>query len=68
MQTKTVKVPGISCGHCVRTIQNEVGELSGVKKVVASQSTKLVTVEWEEPQTWEKIKATLINLNYLPEE
>lgn len=64
MQTKTVKVPNISCGHCVHTIQSELGELAGVKKVVASQDTKTVTVEWEAPQTWENIKALLAEINY----
>lgn len=67
MQTKTVKVPNISCGHCVHTIQNEVSELAGVKKVVASQDTKQVTVEWEAPQTWDNIKALLAEINYPPE-
>ena len=66
MQTKTVNVPNISCGHCVNTIQNEVGELDGVKKVVASQETKTVTVEWEEPTTWAGIQALLEEINYPP--
>jgi copper chaperone CopZ len=53
MPTKTFKVPNISCGHCVHTVQNEVGELEGVKRVVAIEETKMVTVEWEEPpQSW----------------
>ncbi len=67
MQTKTVKVPNISCGHCVHTIQSELSELAGVKKVVASQDTKTVTVEWEAPQTWDNIKALLAEINYPPE-
>ncbi|MCL4303804.1 MAG: cation transporter [Anaerolineae bacterium] len=67
MQTKTFKVPNISCGHCVHAIQSEVGELAGVKKVVASQDSKMVTVEWEAPQTWESIKALLTEINYPPE-
>jgi hypothetical protein len=49
-------------------IQNEVGELEGVKNVVAAQDTKLVTVEWAEPpQTWDSIKALLEEINYPPE-
>ena len=67
MQTKTFKVPNISCGHCVHTVQNEVSELPGVKKVVAVENTKMVTVEWEAPQTWENIKALLTAINYPPE-
>ena len=66
MQTKTFKVPNISCGHCVHTVQSEVSELAGVKKVVASADTQLVTVEWEAPQSWENIKALLTEINYPP--
>ena len=64
MQTKTFKVPNISCGHCVHTVQSELGELEGVKRVVADENSKLVTVEWETPQTWENIKAVLEEINY----
>jgi len=67
VQTKTFKVPNISCGHCVHAIQNEVSELAGVKSVVASEATKMVTVEWEAPQTWDNIKALLAEINYPPE-
>lgn len=67
MQTKTVTVSNISCGHCVHTIQMEVSDLEGVKSVVASEETKTVTVEWGAPQTWEDIKALLEEINYPPE-
>ena len=39
MQSKTFVVPNISCGHCVNTVQNEVGELEGVSSVVAVEET-----------------------------
>ena len=64
MQTKTVNVSNISCGHCVHTIQSEVSELDGVKNVVASQESKTVTVEWDAPATWDGIKALLTEINY----
>ena len=69
MQSKTFMVPNISCGHCVRTSENEVGDLAGVASVTASEETKMVTVEWDEPpQTWTAIKALLEEINYAPEE
>jgi copper chaperone CopZ len=68
MATKTFKVPNISCGHCVMTIQREVGELEGVASVKAKEASKMVTVEWNEPPaTWETIKALLQEINYPPE-
>ena len=68
MTTKTFKVPNISCGHCVMTIHREVGELDGVVSVKADESSKMVTVEWNEPPaTWDDIKALLEEINYPPE-
>jgi copper chaperone CopZ len=67
MQTKTFKVPNISCAHCVHTIQSEVGELGGVKRVVAAEDTQMVIVEWDEATlTWNTIEALLHEINYPP--
>lgn len=68
MPMKTVKIPNISCGHCVMTIKNEVGELDHVINVQASAETKTVTIEWSEPQSWETIHALLSEINFPPEE
>ncbi|MFZ1399560.1 MAG: cation transporter [Candidatus Promineifilaceae bacterium] len=67
MTSKTFTVPNISCGHCTHTIEMEVGELAGVNNVKAVEDSKQVTVEWQEPATWEKIQATLQEINYPPE-
>jgi copper chaperone CopZ len=65
MTTKvTFSIPNISCGHCVHTIQSEVIELPGVKSVVADQTTKKATIEFEAPASVEKIKAYLASINY----
>ena len=67
MQSKTFKVPNISCGHCVHTIQNEVGELEGVSTVVASEETQEVTISWDDTnQSWGNIQALLEEINYPP--
>lgn len=60
----TFNVPGINCGHCVHTIQTELMDLEGVKKVDASDQTKKVTVAFEQPADTEKIKALLSEINY----
>jgi len=64
MDSKTFKVPNISCGHCVMTIEREVAELAGVKSVKAEASDKTVTVEWDTPANWNGISALLEELNY----
>lgn len=65
---KTVTVPNISCGHCVKTIEREVGEIEGVVAVKADESTKKVSVEWREPEaSWGAIDAVLREIDYPPE-
>ncbi len=66
METKKFVVPNISCGHCVHTIQNELGDLAGVKQVKADEQTKEVVVEWESPATWAQIKNLLTEIDYPP--
>lgn len=64
MTTITVKAPAISCGHCVHTIQNEVGELAGVKSVKAEETSKLVTIAFDDPATKETIEALMAEIGY----
>lgn len=68
MQSKTFTVPNISCGHCVATVQEEVGEIAGVSSVKADATSKIVTVNWDAPADWDKIKAVLVEIEYPPAE
>ena len=31
METKTLKIDGMSCGHCVRAVRDALGEVPGVQ-------------------------------------
>jgi len=64
MPNKSVKISNISCGHCVRTIESELSDLDHVTSVKADEASKMVEISWEEPQTWEKIKSLLEEINY----
>ncbi|MGD8387801.1 MAG: heavy-metal-associated domain-containing protein [Desulfobacteraceae bacterium] len=64
METKTLHVPNISCGHCVMTIQRELGEVEGVSAVEGDAESKQVTVSWDAPATLERIQETLKEINY----
>ncbi len=64
MTTITVKTPAISCGHCVHTIQSELGELPGIKSVQADQTAKLVTINFDSPATKEEIEKILAEIGY----
>ena len=64
MITLTYSVSNISCGHCVHTIQMEVGDMDGVQSVVASAKTKEVEITFDAPASEESIKALLAEINY----
>lgn len=64
MSTVIYSVPNISCGHCVHTIQTEVGDLKGVKSVKADVETKKVEIIFEPPASEEQIKSLLAEINY----
>jgi copper chaperone len=67
MTTRTVTVPNISCGHCVMTIQREVGGVDGVSEVKAEQATKQVTISWDPDATdWVVIENVMKEINYPP--
>jgi len=67
MTSKTVKVPNISCGHCVMTIEREVGDLAGVASVKAEQGSRSVTVSWDPEATdWAAIEDLMKEINYPP--
>lgn len=66
METKTLFIPNISCGHCVMTIQRELGEITGVLKVEGDSKNKTIQVSYDTPATLEKIKSVLKELNYAP--
>lgn len=69
MAERTVQIPNISCGHCVKTIEREVAELDGVQSVKADQAARTVTVAWdEETASWSAVEGLLREINYPPAE
>jgi copper chaperone CopZ len=67
MTERTVKVLNISCGHCVKTIERELGELDGVDSVQADAGDGSVTVRWDENATpWSEVEELLREINYPP--
>ena len=68
METKTVHVPNISCGHCVSTIEREVAEAPGVGSVKADQTTRNVVISWDPETTdWVAIERVMDEIDYPPE-
>ncbi len=67
METVKYSVPSIHCGHCVKTIEMELGDVKGVSRVKADLDSKTVEVDFSAPASKELVMATLKELNYPPE-
>ncbi|HEX6796242.1 MAG TPA: copper ion binding protein [Ktedonobacterales bacterium] len=61
----TLKVPDVSCEHCVKTIDGALGVLPGVELVRTDLPTKTVQVRFEPGKvSREQIEATLDDAGY----
>ncbi|MFX3624969.1 MAG: copper chaperone CopZ [Ectobacillus sp.] len=65
METATLQVSGMSCGHCVKAVEGSVGELNGVQAVKVDLAAGTVTVEFDpNAVTLEQIKETIDEQGY----
>ncbi|MBD1380472.1 copper chaperone CopZ [Metabacillus arenae] len=65
MEKITLNVQGMSCGHCIKSIEGSVGELSGVNKVKVNLDSGTVGVEFNPNEvTLDKIKETIDDQGY----
>lgn len=51
MQTETIKVTGMTCGHCVLSVQGVLKAVNGVSDAEVSLDTGLANVKYDETQT-----------------
>ncbi len=54
-----LKVPDMSCGHCVAAIEGAVQPLAGVTAVTADLDSKTVKVQCEPAVTYEAVAAVI---------
>ncbi|NUO99126.1 MAG: heavy-metal-associated domain-containing protein [Nonomuraea sp.] len=64
MSTATYTVKGMTCGHCVSSVKEEVGEVAGVTGVEVDLATGLLTVESDDPVDAAKIAAAVEEAGY----
>lgn len=63
MAIKTYTVEGMTCGHCVSSVKEEVGEVAGVTAVDVTLETGAVQVTGED-FTDEAVKAAVVEAGY----
>ncbi|MFT8322521.1 MAG: copper chaperone CopZ [Bacillus sp. (in: firmicutes)] len=65
MEKITLNVQGMSCGHCVKSIEGSVGELKGVSNVKVNLESGTVVVEFNANDvSLESIKETIDDQGY----
>lgn len=63
-QTQTYTVTGMTCGHCVASVTEEVQEIPGVANVVVDLPTGAVAITSAEPLDDEAVRAAVNSAGY----
>lgn len=63
-QTQTYTVTGMTCGHCVASVTEEVQEIPGVQDVSVVLETGVVTVTSEQELDDAAVKAAVEEAGY----
>lgn len=58
------KVEGMTCGHCVNSVTQEVSAIAGVLNVNVDLASGIVTVESREPLSNEDVSAAVDEAGY----
>ncbi len=64
MNEQIYRVPGVSCGHCVRAITEELTKLPGVAEVDVNLDSKLVTVRHDGSVSDDQIRGGIAEAGY----
>ena len=57
-------VTGMTCGHCVASVTEEVGEIAGVRDVVVDLASGSLTFASDEPIARERVAAAVREAGY----
>ena len=63
-ETTTWHVTGMTCGHCVASVREEIGELPGVERVDVALDSGEVTVVSADPLDREAVSAAVEEAGY----
>jgi copper chaperone CopZ len=61
---KVYTVPGVSCGHCVKAITDELTRIPGIEQVDVDLATKHVTVRHNDNVTDAQIQTGIEEAGY----
>jgi copper chaperone len=64
MSTSTYTVSGMTCGHCIASVTEEIGEIDGVREVAADLASGQVVVTSDGPVDPADIRAAVEEAGY----
>lgn len=64
MSQSTYTVTGMTCGHCVSSVTEEISELTGVSDVAVDLATGAVTVTSSEPLPENAVRGAVEEAGY----
>ena len=64
MSTQSFTVTGMTCGHCVASVTEEVSEVPGVEQVDVVLETGTLTVTSTEPVDAAAVEAAVVEAGY----
>ena len=64
MNTVTVTVAGMSCGHCASSVRGEVEQIPGVTAVDVDLASGTVTIDSDRPVTGADVKDAVEEAGY----
>lgn len=64
MSTSTYTVTGMTCGHCVSAVTEEVGQIEGVSRVDVDLPAGAVTVTADRPLDDGAVRAAVAEAGY----
>jgi copper ion binding protein len=62
--TATFTVNGMTCGHCVASVTEEVQEIAGVRDVQVDLATGALSIASDEPVSEAEVKAAVEEAGY----
>ena len=64
MTQQTYTVSGMTCGHCVASVKEEITEIDGVTDVAVDLPTGAVTVTSDKPLDQARVRAAVEEAGY----
>ena len=67
MQSATFQLPNVADLQDWEVVENALRQLAGMRRVEVHRPTRLVTVQYADPTSWDDISRTLDGLGYVPD-